>query len=256
MGLADYSHSTESTHTTQGVTGDGDNTAAEVRARTRTESIHDEIRNRICLLLYPPGTKLREQELAEEFGVSRTPIRQVLQQLAIAGLVEIRNGVGTLVTDLDHEAVHEIYAFRLRIAPMIGELEPKPCAPNLVATLEDLLPRARGLVSRFDVREYFEVNHATHFTVSAIIGNIALREAWDRLYFQAARFWFSVAISAPAPVTRSLVREIEDLCEAMRRDDAMAVGFIQCAYIAFGRDMVSRQIPRPEELDDRAQRAS
>src|SRR3546814_17250695 len=65
--------------------------------RVRSEAVHREIRERICLLGYPPGSRLSEDALALEFGVSRTPIRQVLHRLEFEGLVESRHGVRPFV---------------------------------------------------------------------------------------------------------------------------------------------------------------
>ena len=72
-----------------------------VTATERHSRIYSTIRERISLLEYPPSTVIGENELAKEFGVSRTPIRSVLQRLNFEGLVDIRNGVGTVVTDID-----------------------------------------------------------------------------------------------------------------------------------------------------------
>ena len=67
------------------------------------------LRKSICTLQKPFGTVLRELELAEEFGVSRTPIRQALHQLAAIDLVKTRNGVGTVVTAGDPKTLEDIY---------------------------------------------------------------------------------------------------------------------------------------------------
>ena len=50
-------------------------------ARERFERIYNTIRDRICLIEYEPGARLGEEELAREFGVSRTPVRRVLARL-------------------------------------------------------------------------------------------------------------------------------------------------------------------------------
>lgn len=202
--------------------------------RISPEEIHETIRDRICLLEYAPGSLLRESALAAEFGVSRTPIRETLQRLALEGLVESRNGVGTLVRPLNFEEIEDIYEMRLRIAPLIGELSPRPILASHIAETEDLLARARALTADFDLREYWNVNHDLHFIVGKLIGNVALAEMWDRFYFQAARMWYDLAPSLGTEVSRSLVREIEDTLEAMRSDDVLAIGFIQRSYIAYG----------------------
>ena len=50
-------------------------------ARARSERIYRSLRDRICLLDYPPGARLSEEELAAEFAISRTPLRKVLARL-------------------------------------------------------------------------------------------------------------------------------------------------------------------------------
>jgi len=71
-----------------------------------------------CLLDFPPGAVLSEANLANEFDVSRTPIRRVLHRLEFEGLVDIRNGVGTLVTDIDLQTFKETYDLRMRLAEL------------------------------------------------------------------------------------------------------------------------------------------
>lgn len=68
--------------------------------RKSNGEIAAEIRERICLLGGADEIILHEGQLATEFGVSRTPIRQVLQMLAYENLVETRSGVGTIATPL------------------------------------------------------------------------------------------------------------------------------------------------------------
>ena len=205
-----------------------------VSRRISPEEIHGTIRDRICLLEYAPGSLLREAALAAEFGVSRTPIREILQRLAQEGLVESRNGVGTLVKPLNFEDIEDIYEMRLRIAPLIGELSPRPVLSSHIGRTEGLLAQARNLAGAFDLREYWNINHDLHFIVGELIGNVALAEMWDRFYFQAARMWYDLARSLGPEVARSLVREVEDTLEAMRSRDVPAIGFIQRSYIAYG----------------------
>src|ERR1044072_7016818 len=99
---------------TEGIAdGPGGAEAEFLGARTRwgTESladvIYEEIRNRICMLRYPPGHLIHENRLAQEFGISRTPVRQALQKLEIEGFVETRSGVGTTVTGVDFAAFRD-----------------------------------------------------------------------------------------------------------------------------------------------------
>ena len=93
--------------------------------RIELDYILEIIRDRICFLQYRPGAIIREGALAVEFEVSRTPIREILQKLKSAGLVETRNGVGTLVSERTLDEIKQIYQIRLRLASLIGELTPQ-----------------------------------------------------------------------------------------------------------------------------------
>lgn len=206
--------------------------------RIELDHIHDTLRDRICLLTYRPGDVIHEGNLAEEFDVSRTPIREILQRLGFAGLVEARNGVGTIVTERTLDEIGQIYEIRQQLASLIGDLSPTPCRPEDIATMETLLGRAQALSGNFNAGDYWRINHEAHFVIGRLIGNAPLREMWDRYYFQVASFWYQVIEREPLDVSKSLTRELEDVLDAMRRNDAAAVGFIERNYISYGFDRV------------------
>jgi DNA-binding GntR family transcriptional regulator len=95
-------------------------------ARERSERIYRILRDRICLLEYAPGSHLSEEELAQEFEISRTPVRRVLARLESEGLVQSVHGVGTIVTDVDIEELQQVYHLRMELAELIGKLSPIP----------------------------------------------------------------------------------------------------------------------------------
>ena len=202
--------------------------------RIPATTIFETLRDRICLLEYPPGTLLREAALAREFGVSRTPIRAVLQRLSHLGLIESRDGVGTIVTDPTFQEIREIYQMRIRLAELIGTMAPHPFRPEHGQALEHLQLRAAALQEHFDIREYWHINHDLHFLIARTIGNSALRQMWDHLYFQAARIWYQHARSDPEGVAMSLAAELAEVGRAIEENDATALGYIQRNHIAYG----------------------
>lgn len=202
--------------------------------RVEVEAIYETLRDRICLLEYPPGMVLHEAKLAAEFGVSRTPIRTVLQRLAFGALIETKDGVGTIVTGLSLEELRDIYEVRLKIAEMIGHLSPKGCTQEHVSRGELLRVRAEALTRNFDSVEYWRINHDLHFLIGDLIGNLAVKHIWDHFYFQAARSWYALAKGMPSEVSASLVDQLAEVCRALRAGDVVAVGYIERNYIAFG----------------------
>ena len=202
--------------------------------RVELDAVYATLRDRICLREYPPGTVLREADLAAEFNVSRTPIRAVLQRLAYGGLIESRDGVGTIVTTLSFEELGDIYEMRLKIAELIGHMSPKACTPEHLASVDGLLARARALARNFQLGEYWRINHDLHFLIGELIGNQALRRMWDQLYFQAARIWYGLASGLASEVSASLVDELSAVRKALAENDLIALGYIERNYIAFG----------------------
>ncbi len=78
--------------------------------RPLRDDVYREICNRICRGLLPPGTRLRDAALAEEIGVSRTPVREALLQLVRDGLVESDLGRGFTVRPLSADEAGDLGA--------------------------------------------------------------------------------------------------------------------------------------------------
>lgn len=70
------------------------------------------LRESICSGRWPPGTPLVQSELADEFGVSRIPVREALQTLQSEGLVKIEPNRGTFVSGFTKEQIDEIFDLR------------------------------------------------------------------------------------------------------------------------------------------------
>ena len=114
----------------------------------RHQRIYKAIRERISLLYYPPNTVIGETELAGEFNVSRTPICRVLQRLHFEGLVDIRNGVGTVVTDIDLKTMKEVYDLRMYLSGLITELSPREITKDHLQAMELLLEHTKAMYNQ------------------------------------------------------------------------------------------------------------
>ncbi|ACC76672.1 GntR family transcriptional regulator [Paraburkholderia caribensis] len=211
--------------------------------RGQTADIYRTLRDRICSLHYPPGTLLGETVLAEEFEVSRTPIRQVLQRLEYEGLVETKNGVGTIVSGVDFREYRDTYNFRLRLSEMLGDFCSPTDAPQALERIERLVPRAAALSNtsrNFD--EFWAILHELHFAINELIRNRELRQTHDRCYFQASRVWYNFVSDLWEEEVEYLNHELEECCRALRAADMRALGLVQRNYISFGLARIARFI--------------
>lgn len=224
-------------------------------ARARFEQIHRELRDRICLRVYPPGTVLSESELAAEFGVSRTPIRRVLSRLEFGGFVEIKHGVGTIVTHMDTDDLADVYALRMQLAALIGVLNPVPPTDRDIAALRQLVARIRARGSELTARQYWEINTAFQFELGRRIGNRALREISERFYFLTNRNWQAMVPAMDwEDEIEHFVREIEDTVRCLEIGDLVGVGMVRRNAISTSflrllryRDAAQGEAPGPRE---------
>ena len=76
------------------------------------EPIYETLKKEIVTLHLKPGSRIRENELSASFGVSRTPVRDVLKKLEENGLVRIQSKSGTYVTPIDLNTISEVLYLR------------------------------------------------------------------------------------------------------------------------------------------------
>ena len=218
-------------------------------SRERFERIYKVIRDRICLLEYEPGTRLAEEELAQEFGVSRTPIRSVLSHLEAEGLLHSRHGVGTFVTDVDIEALTQVFQLRMELAVLLGKLDPIARSPEDIDRVRGLLRRCDALTGELEPREFARLNMDFSQELAAMTGNQPLREISERLYYLTTRIWLKSVTRLNLPDEVAVFRrEMADILAAMEIGDLEAVGHIRRSHISMSFNRM-RLYPaaRPEQ---------
>ena len=220
---------------------DGNSERPLSMSRERFERIYKAIRDRICLLEYQPGERLGEEELAREFQVSRTPIRRVLSRLESEGLLESRHGVGTFVTDVDIDALAQVFQLRMELAELIGKLDPIPRSEADLARVRSLLARCDELLKAPDAKVYARINMDFFQELSATMGNAPLREISERLYYLTTRIWLK---AVPHLNLRDEIvvfrREVADVLAAMEVGDLEAVGHIRRSHISMSVKRMKR----------------
>ncbi len=116
---------------------------------------------------YLPGDRLVESELAEKFGVSRTPVREALQRLETQSIL-VRDGRSMVVASLDHDQLGELYAVRAQLEGLAAQLAAQHAAPEEIKILQDLVlmdqklvddPRGLALANR---RFHRQIHLASH----------------------------------------------------------------------------------------------
>lgn len=121
-----------------------------------------EMRQRIIKGDIEPGAPLSEIALAEEFGVSRTPVREALKQLQTEGLVEIRPRVGTFVTTPSRREITELFEMKELLEGAAARLLAQRGRVPEIDQLERNLHEADAAVARDDRERYAELVQEFH----------------------------------------------------------------------------------------------
>lgn len=117
--------------------------------------------------IYRPGDRLVESELAERFGMSRTPIREALQRLETQSLLA-RDGRSLIVASLDHTQLAELYVVRGELEGLAARLAARHATPEEVRVLRDMLEADHALLdnpealSRANRRFHRQIHLASH----------------------------------------------------------------------------------------------
>ncbi len=117
--------------------------------------------------IYKPGDRLVESELAERFGVSRTPVREALQRLETQALLS-RDGRSLIVSSLDHNQLAELYVVRSELEGLAARLAARHATQEEIRLLRAMIEEDRALIddpqalSRANKRFHKQIHLASH----------------------------------------------------------------------------------------------
>nr|ACF98186.1 hypothetical protein [uncultured bacterium 1114] len=132
--------------------GDVSWTAEPVRREPASQQIYDQLRTAILEKRLIPGEHLTEAQLARQFGVSTTPIREALQRLVHAGLADRDTARGVRVHRLTSREIRDYYEMRLALEPFaLEQVAPKLTAAD-IEELSQFVDDAEGAIAARDLR--------------------------------------------------------------------------------------------------------
>jgi DNA-binding GntR family transcriptional regulator len=139
----------------------------KAKSGTRTQALREAIEDKIATGEFPPGMHLDETELAQAFGVSRTPLREALIQLASMGIVLTRPRRGTVVADLTAQRLLEMFEVMAELEAMCSRLAARRMSD---AEQQELLKAHRACETAClaaDPDDYYHKNEHFHQVIYA-----------------------------------------------------------------------------------------
>ncbi len=154
--------------------------AAPLQIHSVVDHVYAALRERILSGDLPRGTRLRQALLADELGVSRTPLREALRRLSTEGLVEFSPNRGATVSELDFGDMRHAWSARVALEPGAARLAAHLRDPAAIAGLREALAQQRR--ARVDKAQRYAANRDFHLALAAASGNPHLTRFAEMLW--------------------------------------------------------------------------
>jgi len=185
------------------------------------------LRQRIVNGDYAPGERLTEDRLAEDFGVSRNPVREALRVVQAEGFVVMVPRRGAVVASPDATTIADMFAVRQRLETLAARLAAERASAADVAVLRELLDAARQATDQVQFARVAELNSQLHLKVIDISGNRWLSAMASALYLHV-QWVFRMGAAHRAP--HSWVEHIR-LVDAIEAGDPDAAEAAAMAHV-------------------------
>ena len=177
--------------------------------------------------VYRPGDRLVESELADRFGVSRTPIREALQRLETQRLLA-RDGRSLIVASLNHNQLAELYAVRAELEALAARLAAQHAAPEEIKVLRDMVDEDKNLLDKPE--ELARTNRRFHKQLHLASHNRYLVQQLDMVHRTMALL--ATTSLAAEGRAENAVGEHEAIVQAIESRDGDAAGAALRAHIS------------------------
>ena len=194
------------------------------------EPIRDALTERIVMGQYRHGERLDEQSLADEFRVSRTPLREALRMLSASGLVRHEHRRGVFVHYPSLEEVIEMFQVMAEVEAICGRYAARRIDADQLAELNAALNDCEDRADAQDIAGYYAANQRFHEAIYRASGNSFLAVEAARLH-QRLRPFRRMQLDVRGRVAQSLA-EHRDIFAALEQGDSVRAAQALMAHIS------------------------
>ncbi|MFT6022777.1 MAG: DNA-binding GntR family transcriptional regulator [Ascidiaceihabitans sp.] len=155
--------------------------------KDRKSAAYDTLAQAILTLTRAPGSDLDEQRLCGEFDLSRTPMREVLRDLAGAGYVELRENKGARVSEMSQASLRDFFVAAPMVYGAILQLAAQNRTDAQIAQLEQAQDAFKSALATGNAADRALANNHFHAVTGEMAANIYLRPSFQRLLIDHAR---------------------------------------------------------------------
>ena len=210
------------------------------RHLTLRERIVEFVKDAIIKGRLKPGERVPESELAEMFGISRTPIREAFRQLESEGFITFTPRKGAIVSPITDKDVIEFYAIKGLLEGYAAKMACCKISDKEIRRMEDLNSQMTKCAERNDVKNFFKLDNQLHDVFLKICGNDKLYNLIHVLVQQFERFR-RTSLSLSGRMWSS-VKQHNEIIEAFKKRDVDLVERLVKANAEKGGEQLAKEI--------------
>lgn len=204
---------------------------ASLAPRALYEEVAERLRQRIYQRELEPGSWIDEMRIAEEYGISRTPMREALKVLAAEGLIELLPNRGARVRQLSQRDLEELFDVMAGLESLAGRLACESITDEEIAAIERLHYEMYGHYLHRDMHGYFQNNQQIHESIVAAARNETLKTTYANFAGRIRRVRYSANFARKRQRWAEAMREHEAILDALRRRAGSELSDILFAHL-------------------------
>jgi len=185
-----------------------------------------------------PGARISEPGLAEQLGISRTPVREALQRLSQEGLVELSPNKGARVRALSLQEIREVYEVRALLEAEAARLAAQNATEKELKELDQRL-KTLDKLPRGDYLEQMQVDFDFHTALVEASHNRMLARVYQDLRASLALVRASMQTHSQHPTTR---KQHKQIMQALHKHNAEAAAKAARTHVLYFRDLVTKSL--------------
>ncbi len=226
----------------------------KIQHRNLYREVADRVRELIEQGVLTPGERISEKKLCEQFGVSRTPLREALKVMASEGFVELLPNRGARVSRLTVEKVRNTYDVMAALEGLSGDLACQNISNEGIEAIQRLHEKMLAHYRNRELQSYFRVNQQIHEHIIAAADNEVLEEMYNNLSQRVKRVRYSKKMTDD--YWQRAVEDHEAMIDALQKRDGPMLGRILREHLCNKLEVASLDGMIKEEQDGLSSQAA
>jgi DNA-binding GntR family transcriptional regulator len=212
--------------------------------KTLRERVVETIRESIVKGHLKPGERLTEEEMAERYQISRTPVREAFRELAAEGFIDIYPQRGAVVSSWDERDVEDFYELKALLESYAARKAVESLTEKDLQRMEKLNEQLERMAGKEDSAAVLRAHNEFHSMFVNACGNNKIMQINEQLVRQYRRYRIAISLTEDG---RDLFKTHDKIIEAFRKKDADEVGRLVWENAMEGASLLIRKLSKKKE---------